>query len=332
MRIAITGATGFLGSHLTRKLLQEGRQVLALGRNTEMGARLKAKGAEFVQADLSELPKLVKAFEGCDRVVHCAALSSPWGSLKEFHRCNVAGTAKVLQATQETRVARLIHISSPSIYFSFAHRTAICEEAPLPGTQVNHYSRTKLEAEKLVDQASADGLGTIILRPRALFGPGDTVLLPRLLEANQRLGIPRSSRNPVITDLTYIDNAVDAIELALEAPQSCLGKAYNITNGDPQQLHKLLEYLFNALDTSPRFLNIPYPLAHGIAWIAEGLGTLLGREPPLTRYSLGVLSYSLTLDISRAQKELGYQASVGVYEGIDRFVEWWEKENGHDSL
>ncbi len=326
MRIAITGATGFLGKHLTLKVIEQKHDVVALGRNTTIGSELKAMGAEFYATDLNDLNKMILALNNCDAVVHCAGLSSPWGTKNAFYQANVVGTQNLLKAIESSNVRRLIHISTPSIYFDYTNRLNISEEDPLPKQMVNTYAETKLEAENAVTKASLRGLETIIIRPRALFGPGDTTLFPRLIKANNRIGIPTTTFNPIITDVTYIDNVVDAILLSLKAPQHCLGNAYNISNGEPQNLEGLLNKLFSSLSTPLRRPHIPYPIAYALATLSEGAATLTKKEPSLTRYGLGVLSYSLTLDITRAKEDLGYSPRVTIQEGINRFSQWWKHD------
>ena len=329
MRIAVTGATGFLGEQVVIKLIAYGCDVIALGRNRSIGTRLKKHGAKFIKADLSERKSMTHAFKDCDAVVHCAAYSSPWGAWDVFHKTNVVGTKNVLMAIESSNVRRLIHVSSPSVYFDYTNRLDISENDPLPKQMVNHYAQTKLEAEREVASAFTQGLETITIRPRALFGPGDTVLFPRLIRANNRIGIPITDSAPILTDITYVENVADAIVLCLEASKHCLGNIYNISNGEPAPIEQLLKQLFTSLKTTLNKRHIPYSVAYALATLSEGIGALIGKEPPLTRYGLGVLNHSITLDISRAQGDLGYCPKITIHEGIEKFVRWWEKESAN---
>src|SRR5690606_17003853 len=119
-----------------------------------------------------------EAFAGMDVVVHSAALSTPWGSLRDFERINVQGTRNVLNAALKQKIKRVVHISTPSIYVERRSREDIRETDPLPPKSINHYARTKREAETWVDAANASGLQTITLRPQGIFGPGDTSIFP----------------------------------------------------------------------------------------------------------------------------------------------------------
>lgn len=329
MRVAVTGGTGFLGGHVITKLLAQGDEVIAIGRNESRGRELERLGAHFVKADLSERLAHEQAFAGCDAVVHCAALSSPWGSKQQFAEANVLGTQAVLDAIRHAQVRRLVHISTPSVYFTYRDHYGIREEDPLPKKGVNAYATTKLEAEQLVLHATKEhGLETVLLRPRGLFGPGDTVLLPRLLAANEKRGIPIMRKTPFYLDVTYVENVADAVLLSLKASEQCLGEVFNITNGESVEFSKLLEALFTALDKPFRPFSLPFPLAYSLAWLSEGIGHLTGQEPTLTRYGIGILSCGMTLDINKAKRLLGYEPAVSVEEGIHRFAQWWRAQHG----
>ncbi len=325
----VTGATGFLGRHVCMRLNRMGWRVTGMGRNQAEGERLEAGGIRFARADLSDEWSVIEACAGQDAVFHCGALSSPWGAYADFAATNVAGTRHVIAGCRRHGVRRLIHISTPSIYFDGRHdRLAVREDDPLPSKQVNAYAATKLLAEQAVFQAFAEGVPALILRPRAIFGPYDQTLLPRLLRANDTRGIPLINGGSVKLDLTYVDNVVDAMLLGWKAPEEALGLAYNITNGEPVILSHVLRELFAMMDIPLRTRSIPYPVAYGAAALTEWSHRLLPAlgEPQLTRYSIGVLGRSQTLDISLAQERLGYVPMVNLQEGLAAFAKWWTME------
>lgn len=321
----VTGATGFLGQHVCFKLNQMGWQVTGLGRNAAVGAELASQGIRFVQADLRNEEAVMRSCAGQEIVFHCGALSSPWGAYREFHAVNVDGTRHVVAGAKTHGVRRLIHISTPSIYFGFRGRTLVRETDPLPDKPINAYAATKLQAEQVVFQAFADGLPGLILRPRAIFGPLDRTLFPRLLRANESRGVPLIGGGEALMDLTYVDNVVDAMLLGVEAPSDALGLAYNITNGEPARLKYIVTELFSMLDLPLRTRSIPYPAAFGMAAVMEWSHRLLPvlGEPLLTRYTVTVLSQNQTLDITRAREKLGYHPRIRLAEGLQRFAEWW---------
>ena len=213
MRVLVTGATGFLGREVVRRLLADQGQyvVTATGRDIGKGAELEAIGARFVRADLSERAAVIALCAGQDAVVHCAALCKPWPSAQlcrtsaAHEAANVAATAHVLAGCAAGGVHRLIHVSTPSLYFNpSSPATAamglqgVPEWVVLPScsSQLTHYAKTKLDAEAHVQAfAFAHGASaptTVVLRPRALIGPGDPTILPRVVD-----GL-RSARLPVV--------------------------------------------------------------------------------------------------------------------------------------
>src|SRR5699024_9859461 len=190
MKVMITGATGFLGFRACEYFHELGYEVIGVGRNQEKGKQLMEQGIHFEPLDLIERDRLVHICKGMDAVVHSAALSESWGEYEDFYQANVECTENVLDAVQMNEIKRLVHISTPSIYFNLNSRENVKENDVLPKRFVNAYARTKYLAEQKVQQAVEQGLDAIILRPRALFGPRDTTILPRLIELNQTRGVP----------------------------------------------------------------------------------------------------------------------------------------------
>jgi nucleoside-diphosphate-sugar epimerase len=207
-RVLITGSSGFIGGHLFDRFRAMGWDVTGIGR------RPVAKPG-YVAHDLTRpLPiDLDRQSNGVDAsfdvVIHGAARSSPWGSRREFERQNVLATKHVLDYCAAHGSPRLVFISSSSVFYRAGHQLGITEETPLPENAVNHYAATKQEAEALVKQYRGPW---VIARPRAVFGPGDTVLLPRILHAARegRLPLLVGKDGPAVGDLIYIDNLVDA--------------------------------------------------------------------------------------------------------------------------
>ena len=329
MKVLVTGATGFLGQALARRLHARGDEVTVLGRNPAILEKLERAGMRPLHADLANADALLTACQTQQIVFHCGALSSAWGPAREFYRSNVLGTQNVVAGCEAAGVRRLVHVSTPSIYFRFESRLNVAEDAPLPAQAANEYARTKLLSEAEIDRAFARGLPVITIRPRAIFGEGDNAILPRLISrlASGRLRVIGDGRN--ITDLTYVENVVDALLLCAEAPEAVLGRKYNITNGEPLPLWDLIRRVCDALGYEFPHSRISYPLAFDLAAALETFSQLLpGQpEPMLTRYMVGVLAKSTTLDISAARRDLGYVPRVSVEEGFQRFTRWWQEEH-----
>lgn len=320
----ITGGTGFLGRRLALKLQQLNYEITVLGRNSTVGAQLTAAGLRFVAVDLRDASAIAAACKGQDQVFHCGALSSPWGKAKDFYDTNFLGTRHLIQACLTHSVQRLIHVSTSAVYFTYANQLQILESHPFP-VPVNAYAKTKQLAEQAIQQAHRQGLFTLTIRPRGIFGPGDTALLPRLLRASDRTGIPLIHQGQAQVDVTYIDNVIDALLCCTKAPKSFSGRVYNISNDEPLPLIDLLHMVSQRLNRPLNFKPLPFRTAYGLAIALESAALITQREPTLTRYTVGLMAFSQTLNIQAATIELGYRPTVGLNDGIEKFSHWWKE-------
>jgi nucleoside-diphosphate-sugar epimerase len=325
--ILVTGATGLIGSHAVAALAARGHAVVASGRDRAALAKLDGVAARTVAADLA-LDALAPLLEGVDVVVHCAARSSPWGRAADFHRDNVQATLCLLAAAHAAGVRRFVHLGSPSIYFRFADQLAVGEDFVPPRRWITDYARSKWESELAVRAAARDGLPALVLRPRAVFGAGDRAILPRILAVAARGRFPLVNGGRALIDVTTVANAADAIVAAVEAGSPGDGRAYNISNGAPLTVRALLEQLFAAMKMDVELRPVPRALALALAGAAETVANLRpGRpEPRLTRYGVGVIGYSQTLDIRRARAELGYAPRQSVQDGLAIYADACRRE------
>ncbi|KAB8129182.1 NAD-dependent epimerase/dehydratase family protein [Gracilibacillus oryzae] len=325
MKILITGGTGFLGQKLARRLNGMDHQVTVIGRNEQIGAELETEGITFLKADLTDCESIHRAHFDKEIVFHCGALSAPWGRYEDFYQTNVIGTENVVNACIANDVKRLIHVSTPSIYFDKNERTNVSETDAISSKFLNHYATTKFLAERVVDKAFDNGLPVVTLRPRAIFGPGDNAIIPRLIQTNEDKFIPFINHGRAVIDLVYVENVVDAMVLEMNADQKTLGQKYNISNGERWILADVLKKLFQTMDVPFRYRKLPYPLVYSMAAILEWLSRNFQnyQEPVLNRYTVTVLSKSQTISIDKARAELGYTPRVSVEDGIHLFAEWW---------
>lgn len=328
MKALVTGATGFLGGALTRRLRGMGWDVTGIGRNPKKLNELEDLGVHPLRLDIKNKDELILAFKEQEIIFHCAAFPSPWGNFEKFYQANVIGTRNVVRACLENKVKRLVYVSTPSIYFNYNSRTNVKENDPLP-EPISNYAHTKLLAEEEIDKGFANGLAAISIRPRALFGKGDTVIFPRLIPRLKSGRLPILGDGENIVDLTYIENVVDALLLCAESPANTLGKKYNITNGEPVKIWKLIERICDELNYPRPKRRIPYRAADAVARTLEFAYSLIpfSPEPPLTRLSVSMMANSSTLDISAARNELGYQPKISIEEGVGRFLKWWKEKN-----
>jgi nucleoside-diphosphate-sugar epimerase len=316
MNVLVTGGTGFLGGHVARALLARGDHPYLLGRDFGASAPLVADGAVPVRADLRDRASVVAACAGMDAVCHAGALSAPWGPRAEFHAVNVGGTEAVLEGCRRHGVRRLVHVSSPSVAFDGRDVRLQTEAAPYPRRFASVYSLTKKLAEDRV-RAAADHVPSIILRPKAIFGPGDRALLPRLIAAARAGRLPQvgGGRNEV--DLTYVSNVADSVMLALDQ-RVAPGGTYTITNGEHVALWPTIREVLRRLGVPARPRPVPLPVVQLAAGWMEARAAITGLEPTLTRYSAAILARTQTYDISAARRDLGYAPAVSVAEGLNR--------------
>ncbi|HSX91148.1 MAG TPA: NAD-dependent epimerase/dehydratase family protein [Pseudomonas sp.] len=327
MKILVTGASGFIGGRFARFALEQGLSVRVNGRRAEGVAHLVKRGAEFVQGDLAD-PELVQRLcAGVEAVVHCAGAVGVWGRYQSFYQANVTVTENVVEACLKQKVRRLIHLSSPSIYFDGRAHVDIKEEQ-VPTRFSDHYGATKYLAEQKVFGAQEFGLEVLALRPRFVTGAGDTSIFPRLIEMQRkgRLAIIGNGLNKV--DFTSMQNLNDALFSALLATEPALGKAYNISNGAPLPLWDVVNYVLRQMQLPPVTRHMPYGLAYAAALLNEGVCKQLpGRpEPGLFRLGVAVMAKDFSLNIDRAREYLDYDPRVSVWTALDEFCQWWQAQ------
>lgn len=306
-RALVTGATGGLGLALTAALMEAGYAVRATGRSQSAGERLELMGAEVVLGDLLQMDPAVLC-DGVDAVFHAAALSSPWGDEAVFRRINVAATQSLVAAAEGAGCDAFVFVSSPSIYTAFRDQIGLTEDVPPPVRPLNAYARTKKLAEAHVLAADRPGFRTMALRPRALIGQDDTVVLPRILKLLRKGVLPVFRGGVARVDLTDTRDAAQALVLADRHRAVIGGKAVNISGGQPIGLLDLAGRLCEVLNVSPRLVPLPMAAMRVAAAASQTVcGLLPGRpEPSLTSYTLATLAYSQTFDLNFARSALGY--------------------------
>jgi len=328
MKILITGATGFIGGSLAKKLsANPDYSIVVTGRSALINEMYKSFPVKVVQGDLVGQNFADLATEGVDIVIHCAGLAGTWGDYDDYYRANVLVTENLLHAAQKNKVTRFINISSPSIYLNFTHQLSI-DEAYLPSSFSNHYARTKYEAEQLVHQAHCSELKTISLRPRMVIGAGDNNLIPRLLELQKAGLLKQIGNGKNLVDFTSVNNLMDLIETCFSIPESTMGRAYNISNGDPDKLWDVIDTICESLNISTKRKILPYRLIMTLAKLNEKVSTMLKfkKEPRLLPVPISVLANSMTLNIDAAKQFLAYKPIQTTEQAIQEFLNWRESD------
>ena len=327
VKILVTGATGFTGGEVLKYLSRyySKDQLTGTGRNRQKARILEAGGFKMVCGNLDD-EKFVKSnFSDITHIVHCAAKSDLWGSYDSFYKSNVIATKNIISIEG---LKHIIYISTPSIYFDFKNRLDIKESDPLPAKFVNYYSQTKYLGELLIQEIIDKNIKRHIFRPRAIIGAGDETLMPRLLRAynENRLKIIGDGKN--IGDFTSVKNLAHIIYLTLQKKEQTSQIVFNVTDDNPVKLWDFINESLEKLGLKTVKRKVPYPVAFSVAALNEWYNkTFSKKEPVLTKYGVGVLNYSLTLNIDAAKRYLNYKPVITSGESIDEFVEWRKTQN-----
>ena len=320
MKVLVTGGGGFLGSAICRQLLARGDEVIAYQRSAAND--LEKLGARVVRGDITDADCLNTAAQGVDAIIHTAAKAGLSVNYDDYHAANVTGTKTVLSTCRRNQIKMLVFTSSPSVTHSDGDIEGGDETLPYPETYNSPYPKTKALAEQMVMAANSPELHTVSLRPHLIWGPGDSHLLPKLLERAKsgKLKLPGPDK---LIDTVYIDNAARAHLLALDKlvtqPETAAGKTYFISNDEPVSQSRIIGGLLKAAGIEVEIQAIS-PL------LAKAAGTLLETgwkifaiksEPPLTRWSAEHLSTAHWYDISAAKKDLAYTAEVSIAQGLE---------------
>lgn len=301
-RVLVTGATGGIGLTVVPALVGTGAEVVATGRDAEAGARLAKMGAAFRPADLVRDP-LDGLLTGVDTVYHLAARSAPWGPAEDFAADNVEATRRLLAGARAAGVRRFVFASTPSIYAERRDRIGLTEDSPVAARFSCAYARSKYEAERLVLAADGAEMRAIALRPRAVAGPDDRVLLPRLARLAERGRVPMPRGGAALIEITDVRDVAAAF-LAAGRADAPGGVAVNISGGAPQRFRDLVANVCRTAALPFRPLDVPEGLLNAVARLSETLTR--GKEPAITRHGAIVVSWSQTFDLARARRWLGW--------------------------
>jgi nucleoside-diphosphate-sugar epimerase len=313
----VTGGSGFVGGRLIERLAGDGWTVRALARSNRSADAVRALGAEPVKGDLDDVGAMREGARGADVVHHAAAKVEQWGAWDDFLRINVAGTHNALRAAREAGVSRFIHVGTEAALMAGDPLVEVDERAPLRTDSPAMYSASKALAEQAVRQAGADGFETVVVRPRFVWGAGDTTLLPEMVAMARSGQLKWIGGGENVTDVTHVDNVVEGLVLAAE--KGVPGAAYFVTDGERATFRGFVSQLLETQGVEPPTGTVPVPAATAAAVAAETLWRRTGRpgSPPLTRFVVWVSSQECTIDISLARAELGYAPVKSRAEGLE---------------
>jgi nucleoside-diphosphate-sugar epimerase len=314
----VTGGSGFIGGALIRRLTSEGWRVRALARSDAAATAVGAAGAEPVQGDLDEVDAMGEGAKGSELAFHAAATVQQWGAWELFERVNVGGTRNALEACRGAGVRRFVHVGTEAALSVGKPLVRVDETAPLRPDSRAPYPASKAKAEQAVREANGDGFETVVVRPRFVWGPGDTTLLPAIVETVKAGRFAWIGGGRHLTSTAYIDNVVEGLVLGGERGRP--GEAYFVTDGEPVEFRELITRMLETQGVEAPSRGLPLPLARAMAAGSEMAWRVLHRDgdPPLTRAAVWLSAVEITIDIAKARSELGYEPVVSVDEGLER--------------
>jgi nucleoside-diphosphate-sugar epimerase len=313
----VTGGSGFIGGALVRRLVADGWAVRALARSDASADVVRERGAEPVRGELADTASMAAGAAGCEVAFHLAAHLGDWGEREDFVRGNVAGTRNALAAARQAGVRRFVHVGTEAALLAGDPLIEVDERAPLRFDSPALYSSTKARAEEAVIEANGDGLETVVVRPRFVWGRGDTTLLPAMTEMVRTGRFAWVGGGRQRTSTTHVDNAVEGLVLA--AQRGAPGGVYFVTDGQPVVFRDFVTRLLATQGVTPSGRSVPAPVANAVATVGETAWRLLplpGR-PPLTRLTVWLSALEATIDITRARTELGYAPVRTIDEGLE---------------
>jgi nucleoside-diphosphate-sugar epimerase len=312
----VTGGSGFIGGRLLERLRADGHEVRALARSEEAAARIRSHGGEPVTGDLGDTAAIEKGASDCQWAFHAAAALGDWGERDEFERVNVGGTRTVLDACARAGVRRFVHVGTEAALLAGSPLVEVDETAPLRPDSPVAYSSTKARAEQLVLGANRDGFETVVVRPRFVWGRGDTTLLPTMVEMVRAGRFAWIGGGRHRTSITHVENTVEG--LLLGATRGAPGNAYFVTDGEPVVFRDFVSELLGTQGVQPPDRSIPAPVASALAIAGETAWRLLPlpRRPPVSRFAYWASAQECTIRIDKARRELGYEPVKSRSEGL----------------
>lgn len=307
MRVLVTGGSGFVGRALLEQLSAEGHAVRALVRSEAARRSVERRGAQAVYGDITEQGVVSAACEGVDHVVHLAAHVRDAGPRRVFYEVNVEGTRSVLAAARRAGARRFVHVSTEAVLLDGSPLIDVDETRPIPATPIGPYAWSKALAEQLVGAAARPGFTSVVLRPRLIWGKGDTTLVPRLLAAVRGGTFAWIDGGAALTSTCHVRNVCAGIACALR--EDAPGGVYFLSDGEPVSFRSFLEGMLRAHGVKPPTRSVPRWLALALAGVSEFAYARLGRSrsPPLTRTAVLLMGQQMTINDGLARRVLKYR-------------------------
>ena len=324
-RVLVTGATGFTGSHLCERLIREGYCVRALVRDPKRCSELDEWGVERAVGDLRDRKSLDRATKDIEVVYHIGALYRPENvSRKEIWETNVQGTKNILDASIDAGVRRFIHCSTVGVHGDIKNAPANEETPYAPG---DFYQESKTEGERVALKYMDEGkLPIVVFRPAGIYGPRDLRFL-KLLRAIKTKRFVMLGSGKVLYQMVYIDDLIDGI-LLCGTKEKATGNVYILTGKEPVTLNQLVQVIAEVLCIRPPRLRLPVTPVYFAGLVCELICKPFGINPPLYRRRVDFFRKTRSFNISKANRELGFQPTTDLKTGMQRTVDWYQ-DNGY---
>lgn len=324
MKVLVTGASGLLGAGVAQALAERGDQVTVLQR------RPAGLGLPEVLADVSDAIAVTSAVAGQDAVLHLAAKVNVVGAWADYRRANIVGTRNVVTACRVAGVARLVHVSSPSVAHGGTSLVGVGAAPADPERARGPYARSKAVAELIALGADSPDLSVLAVRPHLVWGPGDTQLVQRIVDRAHSGRLPVIGSGAALVDSTYVCNAVDALVAAVDHATDGHGQALVVSNGEPRPIADLLGDICAAAGVPRPKRRVPVGLALVAGTVAQTVWPLrrLGggstdSDPPLTRFLAEQLSTAHWFDQRHTHAVLDWSPVISLDEGLAELARWY---------
>jgi len=330
MRALITGASGFLGSHIADRLVARGDEVRALVRPSSDTSFLQKPGVEVVTGDITDPPSLAPAMADVDLIYHTAAMVTDWGPWRDFERVTVDGTRNVFQAAAAAGVPRILHVSTDGVYSLSAFKGIVTEESALETRfgWLDYYRRSKLAAEHTARLHDSGKPSVTIVRPGLIFGERDRAMFPGILGFLKSSSAAYLGRGDNKLPYVYVGDVAEACILGATSDEAT-GRTYNVVSDEHVTQKQVYDTIADAAGIRRPTRHAPVKLLYVVAMAMEAW-CLFARQrkvrPELTRYGVILLAYDFREDASRIREELGWEAKVPMQEAVRRCVDAIERE------
>jgi nucleoside-diphosphate-sugar epimerase len=314
--VFLTGGSGFVGREAIHALAQRGVPVRALARSAKAAETVRALGATPVSGDLGDTAAMRAGMLGCGVVIHAAAKVEDWGKREDFFAATIQGTRNALTAAHDAGVARFVHIGTEAVLAGGPPIVAADETTPYPAVPNGLYPWSKGQAERDVIASSRPGFETMSVRPRFIWGRGDTTLLPQLSRAMQSGAWTWFGGGRHLTSTCHVRNVIEGTLLAAEQGRG--GEIYFLTDGNPVEFRDFITRLVATQGVMAPAREAPMWLVRAVAAVGEFAWSQFGLSgrPLLTHTAVNLLFQEVTVVDRKARAELGYTAHVSIDEGL----------------